>query len=91
MAMFDGVKACTIVREVLDQFGQAERPDLAPVKCPVRILYGSKDRILRWPNHYERMRRSLPLADWVCLRGAGHVPMWDSPDVVARAILEHTT
>jgi pimeloyl-ACP methyl ester carboxylesterase len=32
----------------------------------------------------------LPDADWVCLEGLGHLPMWDCPEQVSRAILEHT-
>jgi pimeloyl-ACP methyl ester carboxylesterase len=89
--MFNGAKGCTIVPEALNLIVNGETFELGPVTCPVRILYGSKDRLLRWPNHYHRMRRLLPDADWVALRGLGHVPMWDSPAAVATAILEHTT
>jgi hypothetical protein len=37
------------------------------------------------------MQAMLPEADWVCLDGLGHLPMWDSPEAVAAAILEHTS
>lgn len=91
LALFEGAQGCAIIDDVLalvgadDTFGELEAID-----CPVRILYGSKDRLLRWPGYYARMRRMLPDADWVQLDGLGHLPMWDSPDEVARAILEHT-
>jgi pimeloyl-ACP methyl ester carboxylesterase len=91
LAMFNGSKGCTIVSEVLDLVGTNEALDLGPINCPVRILYGTKDRILRWPQHYTRMRRLLPDAEWVALAGLGHVPMWDAPSEVADAILAHTT
>ena len=91
LAMFNGVKGCTLVSDVLELMGTEEAFELGPINCPIRILYGSRDRILRWPNHYQRMRRLLPGAEWVPLEGLGHVPMWDSPTVVANAILEHTT
>ena len=91
LTLFLGVKGCSIVPQVLDLVGSGEPFDLGPITCPVRILYGSRDRILRWPEHYERMRQLLPDAEWVRLPGLGHVPMWDSPAAVASAILEHTT
>jgi len=35
-----------------------------------------------------RARRRLPEAQHVILEGCGHVPMWDDPEQVARAILD---
>jgi len=100
LALFEGARKCTIITDVLGLVGSGETFDPGPIDCPVRILYGSKDRVLGWPNHYSRMRRMLrnadcmrrmlKNADWVRLDGLGHVPMWDSPDTVASAILEHT-
>jgi pimeloyl-ACP methyl ester carboxylesterase len=89
LAMFHGVKGCSILTDGLALMGQHEPFELGPIGCPVRILYGTRDRILRWPGHYQHMRQQLPDADWVGLVGLGHIPMWDAPDVVARAILEH--
>jgi pimeloyl-ACP methyl ester carboxylesterase len=91
LGMFRGVSGCSIINDVLDLMKQDEPFDLGPITCPVRILYGTRDRILRWPGHYRHMRTLLPDADWVALDGLGHVPMWDSPSVVAKAILEHTS
>jgi pimeloyl-ACP methyl ester carboxylesterase len=91
LGMFRGVRGCSIVPDVLDLMKQDDPFTLGPVTCPVRILYGTRDRILRWPGHYQHMRALLPDADWVALEGLGHVPMWDSPTVVADAILEHTS
>jgi pimeloyl-ACP methyl ester carboxylesterase len=91
LGMFNGVKGCSILTDGLDLMRQDEPFDLEPITCPIRILYGLRDRILRWPGHYRHMLQLLPEAQWVPLEGLGHVPMWDSPAVVANAILEHTS
>jgi pimeloyl-ACP methyl ester carboxylesterase len=62
--------------------------DLGPIACPVRIVYGTRDRIIRWPGHYVRLQRMLPDAEFVALPGLGHLPMWEDPGLVARTILE---
>jgi pimeloyl-ACP methyl ester carboxylesterase len=91
LLMFEGARQCLIADDLLRlartglSFG-----DLGPIGCPVRVLYGSRDRLLRWPAYYTRMRGLLSDAEWVCLEGLGHLPMWDDPDVVANAILDHT-
>jgi pimeloyl-ACP methyl ester carboxylesterase len=90
LALFEGAQHCSIVNDVLDLVGTDDGFTVGQIDCPVRILYGSKDRLLRWPDCYTVMRQALPDADWVCLAGLGHLPMWDSPDLVATAILEHT-
>jgi pimeloyl-ACP methyl ester carboxylesterase len=91
LALFQGALGCSIAGEVLRLARSSETfGELGPIDCPVRVLYGSRDRLLRWPGHYTRMRRLLPDAEWVCLEGLGHLPMWDDPDRVAAAILEVT-
>jgi pimeloyl-ACP methyl ester carboxylesterase len=90
LAMFEGARGCTIVKDVLSLVGTPGIFDLEQIHCPVRILYGSRDRLLRWPSYYSRMQQDLPDADWVCLDGLGHIPMWDDPELVAARILEHT-
>jgi pimeloyl-ACP methyl ester carboxylesterase len=91
LAMFEGAGQCGIFDEVLGMADADTGFDPGPIDCPVRILYGSKDRILRWPSCYPVMRQALPDAEWVALDGLGHVPMWDSPDAVAQGIVAHTT
>jgi pimeloyl-ACP methyl ester carboxylesterase len=58
---------------------------------PVRIVWGSDDRLLPMKGYSERWRRLAPSAEWVVLEGAGHVPMYDDPTRVAELILELTT
>jgi pimeloyl-ACP methyl ester carboxylesterase len=56
-------------------------------RVPVTIAWGAKDRILPvWQAR--RARRLLPDARHVVLPGCGHVPMSDSPELVARVLLE---
>jgi pimeloyl-ACP methyl ester carboxylesterase len=89
MAFFDGAVGCTIYRDAiaLSESGDAYG-ELGPIDCPVRILYGTRDRIIRWPTHYRRLKTLLPTAEYVPLHGLGHLPMWDDPDLVVRRILE---
>lgn len=56
----------------------------AALKIPVTLLWGEKDRLVRPTRRVPPGVRSIVLPD------AGHVPMWDQPDAVARAILETT-
>jgi pimeloyl-ACP methyl ester carboxylesterase len=60
------------------------RPDV-----PVTVAWGTRDRILL-PRQADRARRMLPGARHVTLRGCGHVPMNDAPDLVAGIILGTT-
>jgi pimeloyl-ACP methyl ester carboxylesterase len=89
LAMMEGARNCSVADAVLELAGSGDPfGELGPITCPVRILYGTGDRVIRWPSHYSRMRRALPDADWVQLDGLGHLPMWDDPAAVAKAILE---
>lgn len=87
-AMFMGALGCEVTQDALelaaaeDTFGE-----LPPIDVPVRVLYGTKDRIVRWPSHYPRLRSMLPNAEFVPLEGMGHLPMFDDPKAVADAIL----
>jgi pimeloyl-ACP methyl ester carboxylesterase len=60
--------------------------DFARIECPVRIVWGTEDRLLPWPSAAERFRRGLPHADWVELEGVGHTPQLDVPIVTAELI-----
>jgi pimeloyl-ACP methyl ester carboxylesterase len=91
LAMFAGAAGCSVTQDALELAGtEGAFGDLGPIEVPVRILYGTRDRIVRWPSHYGRMQRILPDAEYVALDGMGHLPMWDDPEVVARRILEVT-
>ena len=92
LTMMRGGRGCAIVDQALSLLGSDDPfGNLGPIDCPVRILYGTADRVLTWPGHFRKMRRLLPDADWVALEGLGHLPMWDDPVAVADAILSITS
>ena len=62
--------------------------DAQRIACPVRIVWGTEDRLLPWPSAAARYRRDwLPHADWVELDGVGHCPQLDVPVEAAQLIL----
>ncbi len=69
---------------------QAPSPPFTRIPCPIRLVWGDKDRLLPIQGYSERWRRILPGADWVVLQNVGHVQMYDDPRAVARAILQFT-
>jgi pimeloyl-ACP methyl ester carboxylesterase len=64
--------------------------DLAAVRCPVRVLWGMEDKLLRWPQDADRFRRGLD-AEWIELDGVGHAPQLDVPLETAQLISGFTT
>jgi pimeloyl-ACP methyl ester carboxylesterase len=64
--------------------------DAERIACPVRIVWGTEDRLLPWPSAAARYRRTLH-ADWVELDGVGHAPQLDVPLETAQLILGFTT
>jgi pimeloyl-ACP methyl ester carboxylesterase len=64
--------------------------DAEAITCPVRIVWGTADRLLPYPAAAERFRALLPQADWVVLDGVGHSPQLDVPLVAAQLILGFT-
>jgi pimeloyl-ACP methyl ester carboxylesterase len=66
--------------------GWALDPEL--ITCPVRVVWGTADRLLPWPAAAARYRREwLPHADWVLLDGVGHCPQVEVPLEAAQLIL----
>lgn len=65
--------------------------DAERIDCPVRVVWGAEDRLLRWPWAAARYREEwLPEADWVVLDGVGHCPQLDVPLETAELILGFT-
>jgi pimeloyl-ACP methyl ester carboxylesterase len=66
--------------------------DAAAIACPVRVVWGTADRLLPWPSAATRFREEwLPHADWVELDGVGHCPQLDVPLETAQLILGFTS
>jgi pimeloyl-ACP methyl ester carboxylesterase len=87
-----GIAGCTGARRLTD-YGIREgfRLDAASIACPVRIVWGTEDKIVPWPESARRFREDrLPHADWVELEGVGHCPPLDVPLEAAQLILGFT-
>jgi pimeloyl-ACP methyl ester carboxylesterase len=64
--------------------------DVARIGCPVRVVWGTADRLLPWPRAARRFQQDLPTADWVELDGVGHCPQLDVPLETAQLVLGWT-
>jgi pimeloyl-ACP methyl ester carboxylesterase len=65
--------------------------DAEHVTCPVRVVWGTADRLLPWPSSAARYRNDwMPHADWVVLDGVGHCPQLELPVETAQLILGFT-
>jgi pimeloyl-ACP methyl ester carboxylesterase len=90
-AMIEGAWRCDAFEGVMEGLTkEPAAPPFAGTPVPMRIVWGTRDRMLPIGRYSDRWRKMLPTADWVELHGAGHVPMFDDPAGVARVILEVT-
>jgi pimeloyl-ACP methyl ester carboxylesterase len=87
-----GVAAAPAAFAMLDHALREGWPlDAERITCPVRIVWGTEDRLLPWPSAAARYRRDwLPHADWVILDGVGHAPQLDVPLITTQLILGFT-
>lgn len=66
--------------------------DAESIACPVRVVWGTADRLLPWPSAATRFREEwLPHADWVEMDGIGHCPQLDVPLETAQLITGFTS
>lgn len=83
----------TMVRSfprVIGPFGQRDvlsDAELSRIGHPVLLLWGEHDGFLP-PAHGERAARVLPVGRFTLLRGVGHSPNWERPDLVLNGILD---
>ena len=88
-----GVAACNALEPLLAHArGDGWPLDAERIVCPVRIVWGTEDRLLPWPSSSARYRDDwLPHADWIVLDGVGHCPQLDVPLETAELILGFTS
>jgi pimeloyl-ACP methyl ester carboxylesterase len=83
-----GVATCDAPRLIEHAAHAGWELDAERIACPVRIVWGTEDRLLRWPSAAARYRDEwLPRADWIELEGVGHCPQLDVPLEAAQLIL----
>jgi pimeloyl-ACP methyl ester carboxylesterase len=86
-----GVAACEALPLLDHAYRSGWHLDPERIACPVRIVWGTDDRLLPWPSAAARFREQwLPHADWVELAGIGHCPQLDVPLETAQLILGFT-
>ena len=87
-----GVASCKGASAMIEHALRAGyRLDAQKIACPVRIVWGTDDRLLPWPSAAARFRTDwLPHADWVELDGIGHCPPLDVPLEAAQLIVGFT-
>jgi pimeloyl-ACP methyl ester carboxylesterase len=83
-----GVAGCTAARALTDHaLREGWQLDAERIDCPVRVVWGTADRLLPWPSAAARFREDwLAHADWVVLDGVGHCPQLDVPVEAAELI-----
>jgi pimeloyl-ACP methyl ester carboxylesterase len=70
----------------LDQLLDRQVAGLNEIACPVLILWGTLDVVLI-PRQGRRFERLIPNAELRYLKGLGHVPMSDDPDLLVDEIM----
>jgi pimeloyl-ACP methyl ester carboxylesterase len=86
-----GVAACDAPRLIEHAAHASWELDAERISCPVRMVWGTEDRLLPWPSAAARFRDEwLPHADWIELDGVGHCPQLDVPVEAAQLILGFT-
>jgi len=85
------VVACEVGPMVESAHREGYRLEAERITCPVRVVWGTEDRLLPWPRAAERFRSEwLPHADWVVLDGVGHCPQLDVPLETAELVAGFT-
>jgi pimeloyl-ACP methyl ester carboxylesterase len=87
-----GAASCEAVRPMIEYaMREGYGLDAERIACPVRIVWGTDDKLLPWPSAAARFRDDwLPHADWVEVDGVGHCPQLDIPLEAAQLILGFT-
>lgn len=86
---FDTLRAGPVT--MLSAINQMMRADISRrlerIQADTLIIWGQEDRILPLPVA-EQLRSLMPRARFVMVPGAGHVTMWDRPEVFNELVIE---
>jgi pimeloyl-ACP methyl ester carboxylesterase len=86
-----GIASCKAAAPLIENaLSEGWTLDAEGITCPARIVWGTADKLLPWPEAAARYRKELPQADWVLLDGIGHCPQLDVPVDAAQLILGFT-
>jgi pimeloyl-ACP methyl ester carboxylesterase len=86
-----GIASCQAAEALIDNaLREGWAVNAAQITCPVRIVWGTADKLLPWPQAASHYQMKLPQAEWVLLDGIGHSPQLDVPLEAAQLILGFT-
>ena len=83
------IRAFSYARPTLRVLLSAASPfvDPIPADVPVTVAWAARDLVLP-PWQAKVAKEQLPQAEHVLMRGVGHVPMHDDPELVAQVLLD---
>lgn len=84
-----GAASCTVASPLIEHaLSEGWSLDAGSIDCPIRLIWGTADRLLPLPAAAARYRESwLPQAEWIELEGIGHCPQLDVPVEAAELII----
>ncbi|UXA15533.1 alpha/beta hydrolase [Mycobacterium sp. SMC-8] len=78
---------CDVLPDLIGGARTAGSIKTLSVDCPIRIVWGTKDRTLPFARYGRPIVAAVPGAELEMLADVGHVPMIDDPEATAAAIL----
>jgi pimeloyl-ACP methyl ester carboxylesterase len=91
-AMLRGANECAMFDPLAEAVasGAWRSHELAEIAVPVRVVWGTADRILPIEHATAHWRGALTGAEWIELDGLGHLPFIDDPERIAGLVLDLT-
>jgi pimeloyl-ACP methyl ester carboxylesterase len=77
----------TLYRAIRDILQADLTSEMERIQSDLMIMWGEHDTLLPVAMGYE-MHRQLPAARFTVIKGAGHNPMWDRPQVFNEAVID---
>jgi pimeloyl-ACP methyl ester carboxylesterase len=74
-------------RRLLPELNDATCFDLARIRCPVRLVWGERDRMVS-PRGAQRVAEALPDTEVVLLADVGHCPQVEAPERIVDLLCE---
>jgi alpha-beta hydrolase superfamily lysophospholipase len=91
LEMMDDTALCTAYSGFIEWIRGAAPIRSTRLTCPVRIAWAERDLTIPFDRYGRPLLDALDGAEHITLAGVGHIPMYDDPPLIARAILEVTT
>ncbi|MCW2856538.1 MAG: hypothetical protein JWR52_2153 [Marmoricola sp.] len=88
LSMIEDIAGCEALRHSIHRPVARDVSWVPRLDCPVLIAWSDNDRVLLSRAAGRRLEKQIGAPEVVRLPGVGHVPMSDSPELVASTILE---